>query len=74
MFRAFQRSKHQLHSELDDIKGIGTISKEQLMKHFKSVRNIKAADIQSLTAVLGTAKATLLYNYFHPTDQNLNKK
>lgn len=73
-FHREKRSKHQLHSELDDIKGIGTISKEQLMKHFKSVRKIKAADIQSLTAVLGTAKATLLYNYFHPTDQNLNKK
>ena len=64
-FHRDKRSKHQLHSELDDIKGIGSKSKEQLLQHFKTVKNIKEADIQELTEVIGSARATLLYNYFH---------
>lgn len=64
-FHRDKRSKHQLHSELDDIKGIGSKSKEQLLQHFKTVKKIKEADIQELTEVIGSARATLLYNYFH---------
>lgn len=64
-FHRDKRSKHQLHSELDDIKGIGSKSKEQLLQHFKTVKKIKEADIQELTEVIGNTRATLLYNYFH---------
>ena len=64
-FHRDKRSKHQLHSELDDIKGIGSKSKEQLLQHFKTVKNIKEADIQELTEIIGSTRATLLYNYFH---------
>ncbi len=64
-FHKDKRSKHQLHSELDDIKGIGSKSKEQLLQHFKTVKKIKEADIQELTEIIGSARATLLYNYFH---------
>lgn len=64
-FHRDKRSKHQLHSELDDIKGIGSKSKEQLLQHFKTVKKIKEADIQELTEIIGSARATLLYNYFH---------
>ncbi|PDP61167.1 excinuclease ABC subunit UvrC [Prevotella intermedia] len=64
-FHRDKRSKHQLHSELDDIKGIGSKSKEQLLQHFKTVKKIKEADIQELTEIIGNARATLLYNYFH---------
>ena len=64
-FHRDKRSKHQLHSELDDIKGIGSKSKEQLLQHFKTVKKIKEADIQELTEVIGSTRATLLYNYFH---------
>lgn len=64
-FHRDKRSKHQLHSELDDIKGIGSKSKEQLLQHFKTVKNIKEADIQELTEVIDSTRATLLYNYFH---------
>ena len=64
-FHRDKRSKHQLHSELDDIKGIGSKSKEQLLQHFKTVKNIKEADIQELTEVIGSTRAILLYNYFH---------
>ena len=64
-FHRDKRSKHQLHSELDDIKGIGNKSKEQLLQHFKTVKKIKEADIQELTEIIGSTRATLLYNYFH---------
>lgn len=64
-FHRDKRSKHQLHSELDDIKGIGSKSKEQLLQHFKAVKKIKEADIQELTEIIGSTRATLLYNYFH---------
>lgn len=64
-FHRDKRSKHQLHSELDDIKGIGSKSKEQLLQHFKTVKKIKETDIQELTEIIGSTRATLLYNYFH---------
>ena len=64
-FHRDKRSKHQLHSELDDIKGIGSKSKEQLLQRFKTVKKIKEADIQELTEVIGSMRAMLLYNYFH---------
>ena len=64
-FHRDKRSKHQLHSELDDIKGIGSKSKEQLLQRFKTVKKIKGADIQELTEVIGSTRAMLLYNYFH---------
>lgn len=64
-FHRDKRSKHQLHSELDDIKGIGSKSKEQLLQRFKTVKKVKEADIQELTEVIGSTRAMLLYNYFH---------
>lgn len=64
-FHRSKRSKHQLHSELDDIKGIGSKTKDMLLKKLKSVNNIKEADIQSLTNIIGTSKASIIYNYFH---------
>ena len=59
-----RRSKHQLHSELDDIKGIGPKTKELLLKHFKSTKRIKEADIQEITKLVGDSKAKLIKNYF----------
>ena len=64
-FHRNQRSKHQLHSELDNIKGIGPKMKDMLLKKLKSVKNIKEADRQTLTSIIGTSKASLVYNYFH---------
>ena len=64
-FHRSKRSKHQLHSELDDIKGIGSKTKDMLLKKLKSVNNIKEADIQSLTNIIGASKASIIYNYFH---------
>ena len=64
-FHRNKRSKHQLHSELDEIKRIGEKSKELLLKNFKTVKRVKNADIQELTGVIGPQKATLIHNYFH---------
>ena len=64
-FHRNKRSKHQLHSELDDIKGIGPKTKDMLLKKLKSVNNIKETDIQSLTNIIGASKASIIYNYFH---------
>lgn len=64
-FHRDKRSKHALHSELDDIKGIGPKAKETLLKAFKSVKRIKEADIEALEEVIGKSKASLVYQYFH---------
>ena len=60
-----KHSKNALHSELDDIRGIGPKTKDELLKTFKSLKRIKEADIQALTSVIGQAKAKILFNYFH---------
>ncbi len=64
-FHREKRSKHQLHSELDDIKGVGPKTKEALLKQFKSVKRIKEADRQEIANTIGAAKAELIYKYFH---------
>lgn len=64
-FHRDKRSKTQLHSELDDIKGVGPKTKDALLKKLKTVKNIKEADLQELTEVIGASKATIVYNYFH---------
>ena len=64
-FHRDKRSKTQLHSELDDIKGIGPKTKDALLKKLKTVKHIKEADLQELTEVIGASKATIVYNYFH---------
>ena len=64
-FHRDKRSKQALHSELDDIKSIGPKTKEALMKHFKMVKSIKDADLQTLTAVIGQKKAQFVYSFFH---------
>ena len=65
-FHRDKRSKHALHSTLDDVRGIGPKTREALMSHFKSVKRIEVADIQQLTEVVGRSKAQLVYNFFHP--------
>lgn len=67
-FHRNKRSKHALHSELDDIKGIGPKTKEMLLKKLKSVKQIKATDNQQLIELLGPSKGNLIYKHFHPND------
>ncbi len=64
-FHREKRSKNALHSELDDIKGIGPKTKEALIKQYKSVKKIKEQDLSELSNLIGQAKAEIIYNYFH---------
>ena len=67
-FHRDKRSKHQLHSELDDIKGIGPKTKDLLLREFRSVKRIKETDYQQLKDTLGESKATIVWNHFHPDE------
>ena len=64
-FHREKRSKHALHSELDEIKGIGPKTKDELLNKLKSVKRIKESDIQTLTGILGPSKAEIIYQHFH---------
>ena len=55
-----RRSKAQLHSQLDDIKGVGPQTRNMLLKHFKSVKRIKEATLEEVVAVVGEKKARLV--------------
>ena len=65
-FHRNKRSKHALHSELDDIKGLGPKGKEALLKQLKTIDAIKEADNQEINKILGRAKGNLVYKHFHP--------
>ena len=60
-----RRSKSQLVSELDSIKGIGQKTKEALLVHFKSLKRIKESDLVELASVVGPSRASIIYNAFH---------
>ena len=59
-FHRDKRSKSALHSELDDIKGIGEKTKEQLFRHFKTIKKLKEASLEEVATVIGQAKAKIL--------------
>ena len=63
-FHRDKRSKHALHSELDDIKGIGPKSKEALLKAFKTVKKMRESSTEELAAVVGRQKAELVARHF----------
>ena len=64
-FHRDKRSKHQIASELDSIKGVGPKTKEILLKKLHSVKRIKEAELSQLTELIGESKAEVIYNYFH---------
>ena len=63
-FHRDKRSKHALHSELDDIRGIGPKTKEALLHHFRTVKRISEASGDELPAVVGSSKAAILKAHF----------
>ena len=65
-FHRNKRSKRALHSELDDIKGIGPKTRDELLKALKSVKRIREADLETLTNAIGASKAKIIYEHFHP--------
>ena len=64
-FHREKRSKRALHSELDDIQGIGPKTRDSLLEAFKSVKKIKEANLEELTKAVGSAKAKIIYNKWH---------
>ena len=67
-FHRNKRSKRALHSELDTIKGIGPKAREALLKGLKSVKKISEADYETLATLIGPAKAGIVYQHFHNTN------
>ena len=67
-FHRNKRSKRALQSELDNIKGIGPKASEALLKALKSVKRIREATLEQLSEAVGQAKATIVYNHFHPQE------
>ena len=63
-FHRDKRSKHALNSELDEIKGIGPKTRDLLLQRLKSVKQIKEADLQTLTDIVGASKAAIIQDYF----------
>ena len=63
-FHKDKRSKRQIHSELDDIKGIGSKTISALLKEFKSVKQIRQASLEQLTSVIGASKANIIFSSF----------
>ena len=68
-FHRNKRSKRALESELDSIKGIGPKGRDALLNGLKSVRRIREADVETLAAIVGPAKAQIVYNHFHAQDE-----
>ena len=64
-FHRNKRSKRALHSELDDIPGIGPKTRDGLLNALKSVKKIREADIDSLVNIIGQTKAQIVYDHFH---------
>ena len=67
-FHREKRSKAALHSELDDIKGIGKSTKEKISAKWKTTARLKKATIEELSEVIGNAKAMLIYDFYHKNE------
>ena len=65
-FHRDKRSKRALHSELDDIQGIGPKTRDSLLKALKTVKRIKESEQSKIAEIIGPAKAKIVYEYFHP--------
>ena len=69
-FHRDKRSKRALHSELDEIPGIGPKTKELLLKSFKTLKKIQESDIETISKIIGQKKAELIINYFKNKEEN----
>ena len=65
-FHREKRSKHALKSILDDIKGIGPKTRDELLARLKTVKVIQSSDLQTITDAIGQAKGKIVYDFFHP--------
>ena len=65
-FHRDKRSKSQTASELDKIPGIGEKTKNELIRHFKSLKRVKSSNLDELTKIIGTNRASIVYKHFNP--------
>ena len=65
-FHRQKRSKAFIHSELEQIEGVGAKTVSTLLAHFRSVAKVRAANIGELSALVGSARAQRIYSFFHP--------
>ncbi len=68
-FHRDKRSKHALHSALDDIPGIGPKTRDTLLRSFHSVKAIKVATLSDLATNIGLSKAQRVFRHFHPEEE-----
>jgi excinuclease ABC subunit C len=68
-FHRNKRSKRALHSELDDIPGVGPKTRDGLLNAFKSVKKIREADVATLSDIIGRVKAQIIYDHFHSQNE-----
>lgn len=61
-----KRSKGTFRNELEDIRGIGKQTADMLLKKFRSVKNVRALNLEDLAAEIGPSKAKIVWDYFHP--------
>ena len=55
-----RRSKGQIHSTFDDIKGVGDVTRDTLLRHFRSLKRVREASLDEIAAVIGPAKAKIV--------------
>ena len=67
-FHRQKRSKAFIHSELEQIPGVGEKTIRELLQHFRTVAKVKAANYGELAALVGEAKARKIRDYVHPTE------
>lgn len=68
-----RRSKSQVASALDSIKGVGEKTRTTLLQHFKSLKRIREASLTDISAVIGPAKAQIVYEALHATGETVVK-
>jgi excinuclease ABC subunit C len=64
-FHKKKRSKSQVKSELDDIQGVGAVTKQKILQHFGSVARAKRAKLEEWINLLGSRSGTKVYSHFH---------
>lgn len=67
-----RREKGTIKTALNEIEGIGSSTAQVLLRKFKSVKNIKSASMEDLIAAIGKARASIVYNYYHPEAPDLS--
>ncbi len=68
-FHRQKRSSVALNTELEEIAGIGEKTVVELLKHFRSLKRVKEASLESLSSVIGKSKATIIYRYYHSENE-----